>query len=167
MERLCMQLRIWWLMFAVAIVAVLCAWLDPLDFLASVCLVLVVLIPAASAPPRHRILVTTWFLSLYPLMVPICLFTTWLTAWYVLGHRPRHSVDDPKYISWIVAVPFRMTCMSLLVCLISFWSGLVLVGGWSRRRLSIKPLVVLPCVWLSVLAILCSDPLGIGGWFVD
>src|SRR5436305_6150411 len=108
MKRPRLQFRLSWLMLAVAIVALLLALLDPASAVAVGVLAAIFTFPVSMAQPKRRIMVAAWALSLYPVMVPVCLYTTWLTAWCVLGHRPRCCLDDPKYIDPLVDVPFAM-----------------------------------------------------------
>jgi hypothetical protein len=162
-----LQFRRSWLMIAVAIVAVLFAWLDPASVVALVGMAVVFAVPVTMAQAERRIRVAAWVLSLYPLMVPVCLYTTWLTAWCVLGHRPRSCLDDPKYINPLVDVPFAMTAFSLSLCPISMFSGLVLAMGSNNRRSATNPLLILSAVWLSVIAFLLCDPLGVIDWYLD
>ena len=42
----------------------------------------------------------------YPVMLVTALYTTWLVAWAVLGHQPQPSMNDPKYISFWVDIPY-------------------------------------------------------------
>ena len=50
-----------------------------------------------SPRPRWLALVANTAL-IYPLIALATLYAEWLLAWYVLGHRPRPSLDDPKFI---------------------------------------------------------------------
>jgi hypothetical protein len=162
-----LQFRFFWLMIAVAIVAVLLAWLNPASVVALVGMAVVFTVPVAMAQAGRRIRAAAWVLSLYPLMVPVCLYTTWLTAWCVLGHRPRLWLDDPKYINPLIDVPLTMTAFSISVWPISMGSGLVLAMGSKKPRSITNPLLTLSAVWLSVIAFLLWDPLGVFNWVLD
>jgi hypothetical protein len=49
--------------------------------------------------PRLRLLdVWAWIFLLCPLLLVASLDGQWLLSWAVLGHIPRPSLDDPKYI---------------------------------------------------------------------
>src|SRR5258706_6473936 len=55
--------------------------------------------------PPSRVLAIFAHLSLaYPLFLVGSLYGEWFLAWHILGHEPRCSLDDPKYIdgsSWM------------------------------------------------------------------
>jgi len=134
---------------------------------ASVGLALVVVIPVTAAAPASRVRIAAWVLSLYPVMVPVCLYATWVTAWCVLGHRPRSSLDDPKFISPIVDVPYRMTHLSVSCWPVSIGIGLVLAVSPFKHRPRINALWILPLARLSIFAILVWDTMGVLEWFMD
>ncbi len=71
MRQLRVQMRIGWLMVAVAIVALLLAWLDPILVVALVGLALVGVIPVTTVAPGSRVRIAAWVVSLYPAMVPV------------------------------------------------------------------------------------------------
>ncbi len=93
------------LMVGMAVTAVPLASLDALAALALAGiglafagLGLVVIIPVAIALPGRKIEAARWASALQPVIVLLYLYATWATAWCVLGHLPRPSLDDPKYI---------------------------------------------------------------------
>jgi hypothetical protein len=167
MRRPRLQFRLAWLMTAVAIIALLLAWFHPSSVLALVGSAVVFVVPVAIAQPERRIRVAAWALSLYPVMVPVYLYMTWLTAWCVLGHRPRYCLDDPKYINPLVDVPLMMTAFSISVWPISMCSGLILALVSNKHRSVADPLLSLSAVWLSVVAFLLWDPLRVFDWLMD
>jgi hypothetical protein len=67
------RFRIWWIMVATAIVAVLLAWLNVAVALALVCMVLIAVVPVAYSSPKRRLLVASWVVALYPVMIPVYL----------------------------------------------------------------------------------------------
>lgn len=155
------------MMVAVAIVALLFAWLDVVGTIAVAGMILVALIPVALAAPGRRVGVAAWVLSLYPLMTPVSLYLTWLAAWCVLGHRPRPSLDDPKEIGLLVDVPYVMTYLSSVAWPISLVAGLTFTAFRSSRRSGPNPLPILIAAWFLAFAILRWDPLDVVGWFMD
>lgn len=163
--------RVWFtirrIMVVVAVVAVLIAWLDVVGMIAVAGMILVVLIPVACSAPGHRCGVAGWALSLYPLMTPVYLHLTWIAAWCALGHRPRSSFDDPKYISPLVDVPYVMTYLSSIVWPISIVVGLTFAAFRHSRRSGPNPLPILLAVWSFAFAIIRYDPLNVVGWFLD
>jgi hypothetical protein len=156
------------LMVAVAVIAVLLAWLDIEAGVALVGFGLVVIIPAAVASPGHRLEAASWASSLQPAVVLFYLYATWATAWCVLGHRPRPSLDDPKLISPIVDVPYNMFAFSLMFgWMICAWTGLLLSAVCIARRRNFRPLLFLPFAWLAGYLALVWDPLGVLYWWFD
>jgi hypothetical protein len=158
-------------MIAVAIIAVLFAWLDIWDVVALVgigLLGLVVIIPAVIASPGRRLVAASWASSIQPAVVVFYLYATWAAAWCVLGHRPRPSLDDPKFISPIVAVPYVMFAASWTFgSILWFSNGLWLSTVCLVRRKNIGPLLFLPLAWLAALLALLWDPLGVLYWYMD
>src|SRR5687767_2499979 len=82
--------------------------------------------PPAQAPPvlaygkrkraqlgwiRRAALVLAWA---YPFLPVVSLYVTWLVAWTVLGRQPRPMLDDPKFISPIVDLPYAITALLIL-----------------------------------------------------
>jgi hypothetical protein len=165
------QFRIRWLMVAVAISAVLLFLLTRIHVLVVVAvtgMALVVVIPAALAPRGRRLEVAGWAASFQPFMVLVYLYATWITAWCVLGHRPRPSLDDPKSISPIVDVPRALFYCSLeFGAPISLVTGLILAGACYARRSAVSPLLILPFAWLAAYAVLVWDPLRVAFWYMD
>jgi hypothetical protein len=156
------------LMLVVAVIAALLAWLDARAALALMGLILVLIIPAAIAPPGHRLEAASWASLLQPAVVLLYLYATWAMAWCVLGHCPRPSLDDPKYISPVVEVPYVMFAFSIfygwVICVVT---GLLLTGVCYARRSNIRPLLALPLAWLAGYLALRCDPLGVLYWYMD
>jgi hypothetical protein len=156
------------LMIAVAVIAVLLAWLGPWAAIALVGLGLAVILPAAIASPGHRLEAASWASSLQPAVVLFYLYATWATAWCVLGHRPRPSLDDPKFISPVVEVPYVMFGFSIMLgWMICACTGLLLSAVCLVRRRNIRPLLALPFAWLAGYLALVLDPLGVLYWYMD
>jgi hypothetical protein len=156
------------LMVAVAVIAVLLAWLDVRAAFALVGLGLVVIIPAAIASPGRRLEAASWASSLQPAVVLFYLYATWATAWCVLGHCPRPSLDDPKSISPVVEVPYVMFAFSLFFgWVICACTGLLLSAICYARRSNIRPLLALLFAWLTGYFALILDPLGVLYWYMD
>jgi hypothetical protein len=162
------QFQLRWLMVAVALLAVLLAWIHPYGVIGLAGMALVVIIPAVLAPPRRRLEVASWASSLQALMPLVYLYATWITAWCVLGHRPRPYLDDPKWFSEVVIVPYLMCSVSLVfgspICL---GTGLLLAVICSARRRIHSPLMILPVAWLTAYVIFRWDPLSVFYWYID
>jgi hypothetical protein len=162
-----MRFTIGRLMVAVAITGVLLALLEPGAVLALIGFALAVIIPAAIAPPGRRIEAASWGSLLQPAVVLLYLYATWATAWCVLGHCPRPSIDDPKYISPIVEVPFVMFAFSFFcVWVICAGTGMLLTAICLARRSTFFILAV-PFAWLAGYLALMWDPLGVLNWYMD
>ena len=67
-----------------------------------------------------RFEVLSWIVAAEPLLLDLCLYVTCLVALAVLGHPPRSSLDDPKFISPLVDAPFCATFVLLLLFPFSF-----------------------------------------------
>src|SRR4051812_34208319 len=159
------------LMVAVAISAVILVLLTRVHVLPIVAvagMALVVIIPTALAPLGRRLDVAGWTASLQPFMVLVYLYATWITAWYVLGHRPRYWVDDPKYISPVVDVARSLVyCALLFGAPISLVTGLTLAGACYAWRAAVAPLLILPFAWIAAYVILRWDPHRVALWYMD
>jgi hypothetical protein len=155
-------------MVAVAVIAVLLAWLNVWAAVALVGLYLVVIIPAAVAAPGHRLEAASWASSLQPAVVLFYLYATWATAWCVLGHRPRASLDDPKFISPVVDVPYAMFAFSVFSgWMFCAFTGLLLSVVCLARQRNFRPLLALPFAWMAGWLALVLDPLGVLFWWFD
>src|SRR4030095_14242465 len=55
-----------------------------------------------------------WVFSTYPILLVLSLYVTWALAWLSLGHLPRPSQDDPKYINSQVSCFHLATWLLLL-----------------------------------------------------
>ena len=122
---------------------------------------------------------TRWLLFaawVYPFLPAGALYTTWLVAWVVLGHRPRSSLDDPKSISMIVDIPYIATALLFvsmpLIALLGVIIGFILTPYWVHSRGRGVPTAV--CLVLLLLALyagafvfLHSDPLHVLYWYMD
>ena len=167
------RFRIWWLMVATAIVAMVLAWLDEAVAVAVALMgmVIIAVVPVTCASPKLRLIVTSWTLALYPVMIPVYLYLTWLTAWCVLGHCPRPYLDDPKTLGPIVRVPSAMFFLSIqawsIVWKISACAYGILIIDWSRRQSNVFPLVIPPFAWLMAWIALIRDHMAVVYWYMD
>ena len=121
-----------------------------------------------------------WVCSLYPLWILGSLYATWLTAWCGLGHRPRSSLDDPRFISPIVDVPYVLTFLLvqgvpfiLLLCpalLIAAVARTISQGTTNRSR---RPLTGSSPPYCGGFACGCHPSFSGGGipgilyWYMD
>lgn len=108
----------------------------------------------------------------FPVVLPLSFLATWLTARAVLGHWPRASVDDPKSLGPIVAVPYFLTETLMILGLPLFAVAIISIVfiAWRRpgqRRELILTSVFGVCSLIAVIAMLRWDPDGIVTWFAD
>ncbi len=113
------------------------------------------------------------FIYFYPPLAWLGFHSSWLAAWYSLGHIPRPSIDDPASISTLVNVCRLVS----LVCLLTLPLGTILgffAIFWSPFRFRIRPalqiLVLLLC-YLTLVGIIGLtiefDPGRSIEWFLD
>jgi hypothetical protein len=169
-------------MLAIAVLAGLFALFATLGVTSATAIIIVVgviVLPILLARPGYRICAAAWVSSLYPLLLLFSLYATWFTAWLVLGHRPRSSLDDPKLISPLVEVPYKMTYLLMQSSPFSLRASILLMlvhvvhSIWRRKILPgrVAALMLAPVlVWLSVFTILDWGLFGIGNilvWYFD
>jgi hypothetical protein len=89
-----------------------------------------------------------------------------------LGHWPRPSLDDPKFIRAWVDVPYAITGFLLVVGLPAFTVAVfgLLYRAYSdetrRRTLLFVSALSIVCMVATIL-ILRWDPLGVVAWYMD
>lgn len=113
------------------------------------------------------------YLAVYPLLLVGIHFAAWFTARWVLGHRPRPSIDDPKSIGPIVAIYHDAALVVLVVGIPLFvvLAATLLVScvsaPQSERRKMIR--LLSGCLAGLILSILFLrwDPLGMVNWLTD
>ncbi len=118
----------------------------------------------------------TWSSCIYPITAIICLYTAWLAAWIHVGHRPRNTFDDPKYLGLWVEIPYKLTYLHLLNHkeALKYCSILVLLNicYWfidrKSRGIELAILLFAPAVlWLMFFLLLGWDPGGVLEWYMD
>jgi hypothetical protein len=165
------------MMIAVAVVAVLIACLGALGAVEFVALALMILVPIAAAPRGSRLLVSAWVASFYPLLILLSALALWAFAWGALGHQPRPTLDNPLRLMRLnphlvgpILLPFILVMaspVSLIACMLLPVVSIEFGASSGRgRACEFAPLMILPVAWLSVVALLLWDPLGILVWFV-
>jgi hypothetical protein len=171
--------QLWQSMLAIAVLAGLFAAFGVTGGVAIGIVAGVILLPILRARPGHRLRAAVWVSSLYPLLIVFSLYATWFTAWVVLGHRPRSSLDDPKFISPIVDVPYISTFVLMLGAPFSLISSWLLMLFYIAQNNEWRPelpgrraaLIFVPIlVWILVFAIGGSGLFGIGyitEWYMD
>jgi hypothetical protein len=165
--------QLWQVMLAIAVLAGLFAVFG----VAGAVVIGMIVLPILLAGPGRRVRTMVWISSIYPFLILSAFYATWLTAWCILGHRPRVNLDDPKYISPIVDVvsagPFILAGFGTPL----IWFGcapLILAGVyWNMAQRRIPPrrgalqLLVPLFAWLWAYAILLWDPADVLNWYLD
>jgi hypothetical protein len=140
----------------------------------------------ASITSASRLGLAIWIFSLYPVLPLASLYATWLTAWAVLGHIPRAALDDPKFISPIVDVPYHLTFLLIhssvaAVALSALLSGALLLRAARRLIVAAESvpdqrywtvrfpfLILVPIFsWGLAYLLMFADPLGVMFWYMD
>jgi hypothetical protein len=112
----------------------------------------------------------------YPIIMTGSFYLTWLVAWAVLGYPPRSIVDDPKYISLIVDIPYYFTGILLLAFPAAILAGLGITPSYfytyfqAKRQTIIATIVAwlfLGVLWLTTFLFLRSNFLQVITWYVD
>ena len=110
----------------------------------------------------------------YPLFLVLGLYITWLTAWVLLGHVPRSSLDDPKDITYLEG-PFLVTCLVWITSPFAFMIATVMTvlrvthpsraswHWWARSY----PLFLYPTICSVSYGLLRWDPWNVLEWFMD
>ena len=132
MRRSKTRYQLWQIMLAIAVLAGLFAGFGVTGGLAIAILSGVIVFPIRLAGQGSRLRAAAWVASLYPLLLLASLYGTWFTAWVVLGHRPRSSLDDPKFISPVVEVPYGCTFLSLITMPFSLFVSIPLMTAARR-----------------------------------
>jgi hypothetical protein len=115
-------------------------------------------------------------LGIYPIQFLVAFYSTWLAAWFALGHPPRPSLDDPKFIGLPVDVFYAATILHMIgapailgahAILLMIWSYVELVDN-PRRIVRMGPFLVLPfLLWGLTYATFRWDPGRVLYWFMD
>ena len=118
----------------------------------------------------------TRFAYAYPVLMLASLYATWFVAWAVLGHQPRPSLDDPKYISTLVDIPYVFT----MILIIAMPGAMVLAvgmtplhlrkSGSSTNSVAVKTtlaLLILAALWAATIAVCRLDPWNVSMWYMD
>ena len=132
--------QLWQIVLAIAVLAGLFAIFGVTGAVAFIVVIGVLLTPILLAGPGGGLRAAAWVASCYPLFVLASLYATWITAWLVLGHRPRLSLDDPKSISPVVEVPYLSTFLFSrgLPLSVLFWMPLALADSFLSAPLERK-----------------------------
>jgi hypothetical protein len=100
--------KIWQIMLATAIVACLFAAFRMPRAAEISGAIFAVTLPIVLARRGRKLRTAAWVCSLYPLYILGSFYAIWLTAGFVLGHRPRIGLDHSDHISRIVQGPIKL-----------------------------------------------------------
>lgn len=111
-------------------------------------------------------------LAAYPLFLLASLYGQWSLSSIMLGHLPRPSLDDPKYISvanWMHPV----TMIAILGFVPASFVALLVnalylaVNRFEARVHFVLHIVAAMSLWIAPLVILYWDPLKVMDWWMD
>ncbi|WP_435007133.1 hypothetical protein P12x_004508 [Tundrisphaera lichenicola] len=135
---------------------------------------MILLGPPALARPDRRWEAFSWVAAALPTLLGLSLLATWWTAWAFLGHQPRLMLDDPKFISVWVDIPFSTTLVfivaslpSALVCLsLAIFRALGSLDRDSKPAIRIGKALLHPALWIAGYAFL-SQLGDLVVWYMD
>jgi hypothetical protein len=171
--------RLWHIMLAIAVIAGLFAAFGVIGTIAILMVGSVLVGPVILARPGYKFPAFAWVATLYPLLLVASIYATWFTAWIVLGHQPRMSLDDPKFISPIGDVPLTATYLLMLGAPGAFVLCVLIALAFVAQgvgRDGVHPAkacarLLAPVVsWVSPFLLSSSDLFGfscIAVWFMD
>jgi hypothetical protein len=94
-------------------------------------------------------------------------YAHWLMSWIALGHMPRPSLDDPKFIdgaSWMHPISFLALVAVLPTALVALLANAWYLAATRPRGFD---LVWRFAVIAAVVGLFLCDPLRVGEWLVD
>lgn len=124
-----------------------------------------------SARPSRALGLAAGLAAAYPLLLLGALYGQWLLSWWMLGHQPVSSLDDPKFIdgaSWMHPV----TGLALLGSVPAGAGALALNAIYIALR---RPPVIaallriglVVALWVGTLLLLRWDPGEVLYWWLD
>ena len=127
--------------------------------------------PPESSTASRGLRWTAIALAAYPIVPIVLLYAQWLLSWYVLGHRPRMSLDDPKSIDvanamhGLTGLAFAgLLPFAIVTLTVNMTVAAARPDGIVRTTLRFG---VLCAIWFCAIAWLFIDPLTVIGWWVD
>lgn len=106
----------------------------------------------------------------YPLICLGALYSQWLLSWWVLGHPPRPSLDDPVTIpgaSWVhpITALFLIGYLPAAFATVSV-NAVYLARCTSMRAYPIQGMLFL-VLWVGAFVFLQVDPGNVLYWWLD
>lgn len=108
----------------------------------------------------------------YPVVLPLAFMVTWLAGRISLGHWPRPSLDDPKFIGGWVDLPYAVTGCLVVAGLPAFLgavAGMLVMAVRDmirRKRWLVESAVSISGMTIAV-SLLRWDPFGIVACYFD
>ena len=107
----------------------------------------------------------------YPVLFAILLYGQWLTAWAVLGHPPRSSLDDPAQVP-VAGTMYVATAISLLAIPLAGCAAIALNATHALFARPTTPRVVarfvlLAVLWAGLATVFIWDPGRVLYWWFD
>jgi hypothetical protein len=109
----------------------------------------------------------------YPVIATFSVYFYWIVAWFLLGHRPRPSVDDPKEVGWAMGYVYNIVLIMVVLLPPMSVSGLALailcpIRSLRKRRFGRVMIVVANALLaFSVWKLGTLDPGQVFEWFID
>ena len=125
----------------------------------------------SNTPASRWITILAHFTTGYPLLLLGSLYGQWLLSWWVLGHVPRPSLDDPTSIngaSWMhvftyfAFVGFVPAGCGAVICNAMYALNHRLRGF----RLALRVIFIV-VIWIGTFTLLRWDPARVGYWWID
>jgi hypothetical protein len=114
-------------------------------------------------------------LPLYPVLVIVALYGTWILAWIAIGHVPQASLDQPDNIA-AIRLPYRLTDLLLSGVIPVFVINALLLGArllydllmlGKPSRSGLRILAIAIAIWTFSILILLGAPFNVLYWFWD
>jgi hypothetical protein len=114
-------------------------------------------------------------LPLYPVLVIVALYGTWILAAIAIGHVPQVSIDDPSEIA-AIQLPYKLTDFLLGGIIPMFVLNALLLGGRllydlimlsKPSRSGLRILAIAVALWTFNILILVGSPFNVLYWFWD
>lgn len=127
--------------------------------------------PPVVRPPSRMLAICTYVSLAYPLFLVGSLYGEWFLAWHILGHEPRCSMDDPKFIngsSWMHPIT-GIAIMGLAPAAVGalVLNTLYVINRRPRGRQLLVHILCLSALWLGMIALLRFDPHPVLEWWFD
>jgi hypothetical protein len=114
-------------------------------------------------------MVLAWAWSVLPVG---CLYLAWLSAWFIIGHRPRPMIDNPHQINVLVTALSALAILSGTSFPVGLGAGIFLTIWWvhdqrgSTRMATFLILLLFAC-HIASLALIIADPVHVLEWLLD